>query len=59
MEWWMIPTLITVAFFGWAFYEAAQLPDDRLGTNELMGAFFIACAAVVSLLSWLIWALLN
>lgn len=56
--WWIIPLLITVSAF-----IAAIIPVGNEGGysgigSGMVGCFFLALAAVVSLVAWLVWALL-
>lgn len=54
--WWAIPTIITALSFGWVFATGAN--DTSIGGAVASGIMFLL-ACVVSLIAWLIWAVLT
>jgi len=61
LGWWLLPAAVTLLTFGrYLLWERAQPPSSGYGRigDSLVSALFILGAAVVSLLSWLIWALI-
>lgn len=55
--WWALPLLVTIALFAWAFIIPAQ-KGGGYGV-DLMPLLRLGAAAILSLSSWLIWALLS
>jgi hypothetical protein len=56
-SWWLIPMAVTIAAFVWALWTSSY---DRGGYAEgLVTAFSLLVASIVSLVAWLIWALLT
>lgn len=51
--WWAIPTIITLGSLIWVCWPQRQ---QGLG-GDVVGAIFLLIAIIVSLLSWLFWAL--
>jgi hypothetical protein len=56
--WWLIPAVITLLSFGISAFMSRDLGNDRFGAGAVIALGFYLMAAVVSLLAWLIWALL-
>ena len=56
--WWLIPAVITLLSLGTSAFMSRDLGDDRFGAGAVIAFGFYLMAAVVSLLAWLIWALL-
>jgi hypothetical protein len=56
--WWLVPAAITLACFGYAAFMSRDMGNDRFGAGAVISFGFYMMAAVVSLLSWLIWSLL-
>ena len=61
--WWLVPTLITIAAFGWfawywrGFEKASGGYGKMVDGLIALGAF--ALALVIALVAWLIWALFR
>lgn len=56
--WWLLPTAITLASFVTVGFMSRDLGNDRFGAGAVVAFLFYLIAAVVSLLAWLIWAVL-
>lgn len=54
--WWAIPVIITALSFGWVFATGAN--DLSLG-GAITSAVMLLIACIVSLIAWLIWAVLT
>lgn len=55
--WWVVPTFITIA----AIYIALREWPEQRGDYDfspLIGLFYLAAALIVSLVAWLVWAIL-
>ncbi len=57
LGWWLVPAAVSAACFGCAAYASRDLGNDRFGAGAVIAFGFYLAAAVVSLLAWLIWAL--
>jgi len=60
--WWLLPLAVTIAAFGW--HSWATKENRRTGGYEDIGMAMgqlitFSAALVVSLIAWLIWALLT
>lgn len=59
---WGIPALVTVIAFGWVIIAGIRAPASSgyasIGDGIVM-AFYVAAAIVLSLVAWLIWALVR
>jgi hypothetical protein len=55
--WWMIPFAITLATFGLAAFSSRDMGNDTYGAGAVISLGFYMAASVISLLAWLIWAL--
>lgn len=59
---WGFPALVTIVVFGWLIIAGIRKPSPggyaAIG-DGIVSAFFAAAAAIVSLLAWLVWALLR
>ena len=55
---WVIPAFFTLAAFYVAFREAPGQRGDYDFASPIIGLLFLAAALIVSLVAWLIWALL-
>ena len=53
LGWWILPLLVTIGSFGWAFNFTSQGDYDPGPTLAFFFAFIPTLAA------WLVWALLN
>lgn len=61
LGWWMVPFILTAASMIWAMYPREadrQVTGDYNFGGAVVGVFRLGGAAIGSLLSWLIWALL-
>lgn len=62
MGWWLVPLAITVATFGgFAVWSISQPPAsgyDSIGAG-IAAAMVFLLATVVSLVAWLVWAVLT
>lgn len=54
--WWAIPAIITVFSFGWVFATGAN--DTSLG-GAIASSIMLLIACIISLIAWLIWAVLT
>ena len=54
LGWWALPTIITVALFVWSGWYTDKSRDYA---PDLTGLFRGVVAIIVSLVAWLIWAL--
>lgn len=56
IAWWVIPTFIT-AFT--VYVALREMPEQRgdYDFSPIIGIFYLALALIVSLIAWLIWAL--
>lgn len=55
--WWVMPTFITIA----AIYIALREWPEQRGDYDfspLIGLFYLAAALILSLVAWLVWAIL-
>lgn len=61
LGWWMIPAVITVGAFVWSLLRTVTEPrgGDYSFGPEVVFITTMPAAIIVSLLSWLIWALLT
>lgn len=60
--WWLLPLGITIGAFGaYAVWEARQPPPTGWGdaAGGIVSLLAVGVAAIVSLVAWLIWALLR
>lgn len=62
LGWWLAPTIVTIAAFIWHIWMNSE-PSSN-GAYEMIGnavvwAFTALVAISVSLIAWLIWALLR
>lgn len=55
--WWAIPAFVTIAALYVAFREQPASSGNDYGAGAVIGAMFIMLALIVSLIAWLIWAL--
>ena len=55
--WWIAPAVITIIALGWAAFMSRDMGNDRFGAGAVIAGFLYLIAAVVSLVAWLIWAL--
>lgn len=61
-DWYLIPLLITVISL---IYAAAKAPEPQPGGmipdvfSPLLAALYYATAIIISLLAWLVWAVLT
>jgi hypothetical protein len=59
--WWLLPLAVTVCSYGRAFW---LLPDELGGGDyaatgkALCGLVYLGAATIISLIAWLVWALL-
>jgi hypothetical protein len=53
--WWVLPLAVTIAAFTWALWGS----DGGTLGDAVVGSFFVAFAAIISLSAWLIWSLLT
>lgn len=56
--WWIAPMVVTLICFGWATFVGMTDEPDQYGVGSIIALGFYMAVAVVSLLAWLIWALL-
>lgn len=63
ISWWIVPLVATIAAFAWAMpMRADERPDGSMfsGMGYAIGVSLRALAALsLSLLAWLLWALLR
>lgn len=59
LSWWAVPAFVTLVSMGWAFLTKPEVTGGYFGSMDLMPAVRFVAAIVISLASWLIWALLN
>ena len=60
--WWVLPTLITMAAFvfaAWKTRDDGDHGDYAAIGNVVVGAFVYGAAIILSLLVWLIWAIVT
>lgn len=60
--WWLAPFMVTLASFGWAMFinRDNQPGGDYAALGGAMVTLFIyGIATIVSLIAWLIWAVLR
>lgn len=62
--WWVVPLAVTVIAFGWAMWRSSKVTRGSSGgflpdMSVLEDLFYFVPAIVVSLLAWLIWAVLT
>jgi hypothetical protein len=57
--WWGIPAAVTVMSFGWVIIAGIREPHSSGYGAGIVGMFFSAAAAIVSLSAWLAWAVLT
>ena len=55
---WIVPAFITLAAFTLAIKKAPSKGGDYDFASGFIALLFVAIAAVVSLIAWLVWALL-
>lgn len=57
---WLIPFAITLLSFGWAFFSYRSSRNDfvYIMFNGMFTLLELGAATIVSLISWLVWALL-
>lgn len=59
---WAIPALVTIGVFGWLIIAGIRAPAPggyaSIG-DGIVGMFFAAAATIVSLIAWLVWAVLT
>ena len=59
--WWMLPMMITLLCFGWSIWRVStSRPVGDYGQiGQALGlALLLALSCIISLASWLIWALI-
>ncbi len=56
--WWALPAFVTVASIYFALRESPEPRGKDYGAGAVIGALFLAGALIVSLVAWLIWALI-
>ena len=54
--WWILPTLITAIAFYIALREQPTPSGTDYGAGGVIGLMFVMAAAILSLVSWLVWA---
>lgn len=62
ISWWIIPALVTLAAFIWAYSASNGDSGGGSYSNAGQGLMMVLCfmaAAVPSLTAWLVWALLS
>lgn len=57
--WWLVPTLLSAAAFLSAWLANKDKDPGTYGAGAILDLAVYLAAAVVSLLSWLVWALLR
>ncbi len=57
LGWWLAPLVITLAAFGWATFMSRPSSSPSYG-DAVVGMFFFGAASIVSLIAWLVWAVL-
>jgi len=57
--WWTIPLATTLASLSWAIFTPAKPTRGDYSFPDVMPAIRFAGALILSLASWLIWALLS
>lgn len=61
ISWWIIPAVATVTAFAWAWFEWNK--QEPAGTMDIVGPviflLYFGLATIVSLIAWLVWALLS
>lgn len=57
--WWLVPFIITVVSLGWAWWISRDSGPGNYGAGAVIEMMFFLGALVLSLLSWLVWALLR
>ena len=55
--WWAVPAFITIAALYMALREQPAPTGRDYGAGGVIGLMFVMAALVVSLIAWLIWAL--
>jgi hypothetical protein len=57
---WILPLIVTIIAFLVAYYSTPESHGDYGGIGAgFVGVIYLAGAAVVSLLAWLLWALVR
>jgi len=59
LGWWIAPVVVTIATFGSAAFVSRDMGNDQYGAGAIVAFGFYMAAAVGSLISWLLWALLS
>ena len=59
LGWWVLPLAITLASLLWAFLTPAKPMRGDYSFPDVMPAIRFAGALILSLVAWLIWALLR
>lgn len=57
LGWWIAPTIVTIAAFLVAFQHFED-SNSAYGMGAMLDAMLLMGAAIVSLIAWLIWAVL-
>lgn len=58
MGWWVVPSIITIMSLGAAAFMSSDMGNDQYGAGAVIAFVFYLIAGIVSLLAWLIWAVL-
>lgn len=57
-DWWLLPLFVTVVAFGWAAWADRDNSPGDYGAGAILSLVIYGAATIVSLLAWLIWAVL-
>jgi hypothetical protein len=62
-DWWLAPLAVTIIAFGWSTFKCSSIQPSGGGSfpdmPPLVWLFFHSVAFVVTLIAWLIWAVLT
>ncbi|WP_343518113.1 hypothetical protein [Sphingomonas sp.] len=59
-DWWLAPAIVAVAAFAWAAWaDRDNRPRGDYSFSGIASAFVYGIALIVSLIAWLIWAVLS
>lgn len=56
--WWAIPAFVTIAAVYIALREAPTSSGNDYGASAFIGVVMMMAALIISLIAWLIWAIL-
>lgn len=61
LGWWLLPTAITIITIGFCFLAFRKKETDPVGVilKPFVASLYYGGAFIISLVSWLVWALLR